>query len=311
MKVPAFLFHRVGPVKKNWSRAMEPALFDKTIQHLTKKFQIRTVEDYFLNDNLSSSDSRPFACVSFDDGFKDNIEYAAPILKKYNCPASFYLVTDSIDRNVPTWVHIYKQIMAETCLSDLSIESSFFANNKIEIKFKSGKERREFANALFEKIKKIPQSDQQSVLKQIQHSFYDVEIPGDWMLSWDHVNQLKNEGFMIGSHTKTHPFLSALENEDAIMSEFSDSASRIKEMTGDFPQTISYPAGDFNSRVKKLATSAGYQLGLSVTQERYDEKANELMEIPRIDLYADAGWTKTYLRIHGTLQKIKKIVRNR
>ena len=41
----------------------------------------------------------------FDDGYKDNIEYAAPILRQFKCPASFYVVTDCIDRNVPTWTY--------------------------------------------------------------------------------------------------------------------------------------------------------------------------------------------------------------
>ncbi|MBK7956947.1 MAG: polysaccharide deacetylase family protein [Bacteroidetes bacterium] len=35
----------------------------------------------------------------FDDGYLDNLEYAAPILAKYKVPASFYVVTDCIDQN--------------------------------------------------------------------------------------------------------------------------------------------------------------------------------------------------------------------
>ncbi len=308
MSLPIFLFHRVSPVKDNWGIAMDPELFEKTIRYLTNHFSIQTVENYFQQEHGREKGALPDACVTFDDGFKDNIEYAAPILKKYNCPASFYIVTDSIDKNIPTWVDIYKHFFEKTCISHLKIESSHFTGKQIEIQFTSNRERNEYGKALFEKIKKLPNSSLMSILDQIQESFYDVELPEKPMLSWEDVNQLKNDGFNIGSHTKTHPFLSSLANDKAILSEFSESGERIRQMTGHFPYTISYPAGDFDNCVIKLARQAGYQLGLKVTQERYKPFQDDIMQIPRIDLYADAGWTKTYLRINGALQKIKELI---
>ena len=38
--------------------------------------------------------------IGFDDGYRDNIDHALPLLKKYGCPASFYVVTDCIDKQV-------------------------------------------------------------------------------------------------------------------------------------------------------------------------------------------------------------------
>ena len=43
--------------------------------------------------------------ILFDDGYKDNLDFAAPILSRYQCPASFYVVTQCIDQNIPTWTY--------------------------------------------------------------------------------------------------------------------------------------------------------------------------------------------------------------
>ena len=36
---------------------------------------------------------RRFVCLTFDDGYRDNLEYAYPILKKYEVPFALYVPT--------------------------------------------------------------------------------------------------------------------------------------------------------------------------------------------------------------------------
>ena len=36
---------------------------------------------------------RRFVCLTFDDGYRDNLRYALPILKKYDAPFTIYIPT--------------------------------------------------------------------------------------------------------------------------------------------------------------------------------------------------------------------------
>ena len=66
--------------------------------HLTRRYRVVSLETLFLN--LRDQDPMESVCtIGFDDGYRDNIDHALPLLKKYGCPASFYVVTDCIDNN--------------------------------------------------------------------------------------------------------------------------------------------------------------------------------------------------------------------
>src|SRR5262249_48692534 len=41
--------------------------------------------------------------ITFDDGYRDNYDYAAPILREYNLPATFFVTTEFIGSNVVPW----------------------------------------------------------------------------------------------------------------------------------------------------------------------------------------------------------------
>jgi peptidoglycan/xylan/chitin deacetylase (PgdA/CDA1 family) len=48
-----------------------------------------------------------FVCVTFDDGYRDNLEAAAPVLEEYEIPATVYLPSRIIDGDLP--FHWYEE----------------------------------------------------------------------------------------------------------------------------------------------------------------------------------------------------------
>ena len=47
---------------------------------------------------------KPYSIVlTFDDGFRNNLTHAAPLLEKYNFPMTIFLTTSFVDRRNPLW----------------------------------------------------------------------------------------------------------------------------------------------------------------------------------------------------------------
>jgi peptidoglycan/xylan/chitin deacetylase (PgdA/CDA1 family) len=71
---------------------------------------------------------------------------------------------------------------------------------------------------------------------------------------------LAEAGWEIGSHTVSHPRLTALD-DDALYEELRTSRGVVEELVGRTCRSIAYPYGDVNLRVTTTAAAAGYVAG--------------------------------------------------
>jgi peptidoglycan/xylan/chitin deacetylase (PgdA/CDA1 family) len=76
-------------------------------------------------------------------------------------------------------------------------------------------------------------------------------------LSWQELGTLRDAGWEVGSHTRTHPYLAALPDH-ALNEELRGSRVRCEEMLGIACRSLAYPYGDFDARVVEAAAAAGY-----------------------------------------------------
>lgn len=98
-----FCFHRVLPMhtynalsndEKAFSVTTE--YFDSFLEFASKNYKLQS-----LDDGIASADKKFRSChITFDDGYRDNLKYALPILKKYSAPATIYVTDGIISRNI-------------------------------------------------------------------------------------------------------------------------------------------------------------------------------------------------------------------
>lgn len=63
---------------------------------------------------LKDPAARPFAALTFDDGYRSNIELALPVMQRYAAPATIFVPTGMIDRSVNAWWLALREL-ALTC----------------------------------------------------------------------------------------------------------------------------------------------------------------------------------------------------
>ncbi len=92
------------------------------------------------------------------------------------------------------------------------------------------------------------------------------KIGTEHFLSWDEIEQLKEQGFSFGVHTCSHTSLTSLRLEQA-KQEIEESKKIIEEKINAPVELFSYPYGDFNPAIQNLVKEAGF-LGAVATPSK-------------------------------------------
>ncbi|MBX9735523.1 MAG: polysaccharide deacetylase family protein [Phycisphaerales bacterium] len=126
-------------------------------------------------------------------------------------------------------------------------------------------------------------------------------IHTDWIgqyncLTWDQTRHLASAGFEIGSHTRTHPVLPALDDR-SLRSELRESRSEIARQLGVSPMIVAYPFGENDERVQDAARSAGYSMAAGVRGGSF-QRATERLNLRRIEI-RNGDDTQTLKRLLG------------
>ena len=96
--------HHVRPPRRDRfqpNRLLEvtPHYFEKVIRKL-RRSRVDLISLDEMHRRLTERDfSRRFVCVTFDDGYRDTMQFAHPILKKYQVPYAVYVATSFADRS--------------------------------------------------------------------------------------------------------------------------------------------------------------------------------------------------------------------
>ncbi|PKM76154.1 MAG: hypothetical protein CVU90_13975 [Firmicutes bacterium HGW-Firmicutes-15] len=102
-------------------------------------------------------------------------------------------------------------------------------------------------------------------------------------LTWDHIKLLHSGGVEIGSHSHTHPALTAV-NPTALTQEISGSKQILEQKLGTKVYSFCYPTGAYNENTPKVIKNAGYTSAVTVKFGKATSQ-NDLYLLPRIRVF--------------------------
>lgn len=284
---------------------MRPALFERVVRYLARHYVCVQLEDYYRQPARYRT-SRCCAVV-FDDGYRDFMTHAWPILKKYRVPASLYVVTDCARTGQPPWTYQLDYAFLHTRQLRAEVPAGLLPAALHRTTWPSGGARRAYGQQLKPWLKTAPNAQRMAICAAILGSFADAQVPTNLMLTWRDIATLAREGVVIGSHSVSHPLLGQIEDDAELERELADSHAEIQRQLGQAPRTIAYPMGSCNDRVRRAARRVGYELGLAVGQRLHETVDEDQLHIHRLELYNES-YLKTRLRMSGALERLKSVL---
>lgn len=111
-------------------------------------------------------------------------------------------------------------------------------------------------------------------------------------MSWDDLCELAELGWEIGSHTRTHPWLTTL-GDDALAEELRRSREECAQRIGRPVTSVAYPYGDVDDRVAAHAQRAGYEAAAALA---WPSGALNRYRYPRVGVYSHDSWPRFRLK---------------
>jgi peptidoglycan/xylan/chitin deacetylase (PgdA/CDA1 family) len=230
--------------------------------------------------------SRRFVCLTFDDGYRDTLQWAYPILKEAEVPFAVYVPTSFPDRLGELWWLALEAVIARNSRVGLVIDGR-------DCKFdcRTVAEKRALFDELYWWLRGRPtEAELRGVVRNLA-AFYHVDIAAfcsELCMSWTELAQLAFDPLVtIGAHTVNHPMLAKLPKE-AARSEIDLSRSVIEAALAVRPQHLSYPFGDRASsaaREFEITTELGFKTAVTTRPSvLFAEHSQCMMALPRISL---------------------------
>jgi peptidoglycan/xylan/chitin deacetylase (PgdA/CDA1 family) len=263
------------------------------------EWQMKLLAEYFnvlpLGEALELSRSKRLppraVCITFDDGYADNVTRALPILSQWKLNATFFIASgflnggrmwnDTILEAVRRW--------PENRLDLNGIGLGHFILDNLQ-------GRAEVGQALLRRLKHLEPAKRQEYTDYIAQGIDG--LPNDLMMTSAQVRQLAKAGMEIGGHTVTHPILASLSESEA-RAEIANGKAQLEEIIKSKIRFFAYPNGkpeiDFHSEHTGIVADCGFEAALS-TQKGVVGARSDIWQLPRF-----TPWDNTPQKFMGRL----------
>lgn len=299
------MYHRVLPDDMKKQAIVQPgmsvtqSMFESSMKFIKKNYDVVSLEEIIAVLEKGETVKKKTIAVTFDDGWRDNYQFAYPVLKSYDIPAIIFVSTELIQTNrLPIFmeacillgegdlwpdkaVTIFNKIVKEhdliqsqinltsQSLNQISINAYWYMRTLMLLEYK-------YISLITSELKKACSDD---------ISNWDNQR---WMLNWDEIKDMYKHNITFGSHAISHDLLIHLDH-DRIDHELIESKNIIESNTGIQVSIFSYPNGDYNREIKSMVQKAGYSGAVAVTGCYSDESKLDIFALRRRNINEGAA----------------------
>ena len=307
VRLPILMYHYVRPNSKRMSERhhiLSLDLFDQQLDLMAKKY------DFILGSDLLALDKDNAALenkiwLTFDDGYRDCIDYVMQKKKKKGATATVFIPTEAIfERKLLDVTKIHLLLSSSKSVGEIiSASRQYYLDANFESDVGESFDQlytrygfpnvyndsdNHFVKNLFQKLSPI------WVRKQFLDHIYRLFVQrseSSWAdelyMSPDDVSYLSENGIEFGTHGHSHEWLANLPDEDQA-NELTKSFQFLDTVTDSRTnRLIAYPFGSYSETTLEIARSLGVKIGVVHRGARFAElnsDATEHLELDRIDI---------------------------
>ncbi len=318
-RVTILFYHEVGCKPFLGPAAVKPETFEKQIAYVAKRYRGVSMND--LHAHLSGKEALPDhpVIVTFDGGYRGNLEHAHPVMKRHNIPCLIYLVTDYIEKQELPYPFKLGYIVENTEKEYVTMR---LPDREWEFRLRTPRERMNCINDILIHLRTLSPDQRESLLVDLAEKLdIDAEsLPREIFLTWEDAREMARDSLVsFGSHSITHPNLLNVTAKEATR-EVVESKQEIERRISCELTSFCYPMGYFSRETKDLVRKAGYEsatttvYGLnSYESDPFELRRIAVRELPLsvfaselVGLYRSGTMMLLYDRVRNRIKRLLK-----
>lgn len=276
--------------------------FRRHLELLARRFHVITMDEVRRHIREGAALPPYPAVITFDDGLRNNLTCAAPILRQMGLPATLFLSTGHIGEPHLLWTHeITERIVGwrgpllprPGGRPDLDLRAGWIDRWQLEAEIREG-------------CKTLPHADRLAYLERLRQE--PLRVDPVWQrdlyafLSWDEVRSLQAQGWTLGGHTVSHSPLLRLSPSE-LRDELEASRRRIETELGEPCLYFAYPNGQTSPAVTRAVAEAGYELAFTLAGG-FSNRGSHRHELDRINISSMSD--ATFFSKMGGLRSLRR-----
>jgi peptidoglycan/xylan/chitin deacetylase (PgdA/CDA1 family) len=294
-----FMLHHVrprrnSPFQPNHHLEVTPEFLRMTLAHVRARgIDIVTADE--MHRRLTEHDfARRFACFTFDDGYRDNRDFALTAMREYDSPLTVYATSDFAEGSGRLWWVSLERVVTAADRIDTTIGDTAVCLDTHTVEGKQ---------AAFAKIHDLLRGlpDDRDVAREMsglcaRYGIDEAAISRELCLSWDELKPFAGDPLVtIGAHTVSHCNL-AKRSEPQALDEINGSRTRIEAILQRPVFHLAYPYGDRSAagpREFAMAKAAGFKTAVTTRPGMiFPGNAEHPTALPRISLNGNYQTTR-------------------
>lgn len=211
----------------------------------------------------NQGEKRRFVAFTLDDGYRNNMQHAAPVFRRFNVPYTVFPTMGFIERRRTIWW--------ETCgllLEKQDVLNFDFGQGVERVEAKSHDEKLRAFNRFADFVNLTDEDEAVNRIDQLarHHDIDPLAIVSDLVLDGAELSQFAKDPLVkIGAHSVTHVNLRRI-SDARLKQEIDDSIKGIEHYCGYRPKSFAYPYGwrsAYGKREEQAILEAGFQVGVT------------------------------------------------
>jgi peptidoglycan/xylan/chitin deacetylase (PgdA/CDA1 family) len=283
------MFHRVRPrleqsFEPNRGLEISATFLDALIGHVWGRgYDILSLDDALAALRSEAPPARPFVVLTFDDGYRDFVDYALPILERRRAPFTAYVTSGFADGSARLWWVEMEEAIRRLDRVDVTVGGC-----RVACTSRTPSEKAQAFGDVYWRMREGDETELLRVTQALcaQAKIETRQVTANYSLDWRGLELLARCEFAtIGAHSVTHARLAKLD-PGAAMREMGESRAAIERHLGVTPQHFCYPVGDPTSAGKREFDFAAELKFVSAVTTRpgvlFPEHRDHLHALPRL-----------------------------